>query len=70
MLIFALSSLQSTHDLAEIREVSNRNSKANLRIGIDSSNIQTEEEGTTPLPYLCGQVYVKEFVYRRLWQWK
>ena len=59
MLIFSLSSLQSTHDFIEIREVTNRISKANLRIGIDTSNIQTEEEGTTPLPYLCGQVYVK-----------
>ena len=60
MLFLALSSLQATHDFVELRDATNRNSRANLRIGIDTSNIQVEEEGTSPLPYLCGQVYFKE----------
>ena len=60
MLILFLSSLQSTPDFVELREFTNRNSKANLRIGIDTSNKQVEDEYISPLPYLCGQVYIKE----------
>ena len=60
MLFLSLSSLQSTHDFVELRDVTNRTAKANLRIGIDTSSIQVEQGGTDSLPYLCGQVYLKK----------
>ena len=60
MSFLILSSLLSANDIIDLKESVKPKSRANLRIGIDTSNSQTEVEDKGPLPYLCGQVFLKE----------
>ena len=60
MAFWLFPSLQSSNDFVEIKDTTSRNSRINLRIGIDTSDLQVETGNKNILPYLCGQVYFKE----------